>query len=55
MVEKIILNLHSELADEMDDVVELMGFRSREMFAEAAVRRLLDRYVILAGRLLKKE
>ena len=51
----MVINLPSELADKMDNVVKLMGFRSREMFAELAIRRLLDRYVILAGRLLEKE
>ena len=48
-MEKVVVNLPSELAEKMDKIVELMGFSSREMLTEAAIRRLLDRYVILAG------
>lgn len=54
-MEKIVVNLPSELAEKMDKIVELMDFSSREMLTEAAIRRLLDRYVILADRLLESD
>jgi metal-responsive CopG/Arc/MetJ family transcriptional regulator len=53
--DELCLTLPPELAERLDEVVELLGFRSRERFAEAAIRRLLDRYVILAGRFLEGE
>lgn len=53
--EKLCVALPSELAERLDEVTELLGFRSREKFAEVAIRRLLDRYAILAGRFLEGE
>ena len=50
---KLCVDLPTELVEGLDGVVELFGFGSGEEFAEAAIRRLLDRYTILAGKLLK--
>ena len=36
-----------ELLGKIDELVEKLDFRSREGFVEAAVRRLIDHYVIL--------
>jgi predicted transcriptional regulator len=53
--DKLCLTLQPELAERLDEVAELLDFRSREGFAKAAIRRLLDRYVILSGRFLEGE
>lgn len=45
--ERLEIKLPSELGERMDDVVELLGFGSRDELVEAAVRRFLDRYRIL--------
>ena len=50
MVEKVRVDLSVELVERVDEVLGLFGFRSREEFVEAAVRRLLDRCRVLAVR-----
>ena len=47
MVESLIIDVPGELVDRLDDVVVLMGFRSREEFALVALRQLLDTHVAL--------
>ena len=39
--------LPAEMVDRIDEILEVLGFRSREEFVVAAVRRLLDRYISL--------
>ena len=40
--------LPTELVDRIDEVLEVMGFRTREELVIAAVRRLLDLYKSMA-------
>ena len=47
MVEKIEIALTDELLEKIDELLELMGFSSREEFVVAAVLRLLDRFKTL--------
>ena len=47
MVESLIIDVPGELVDRLDDVVVLMGFKSREEFALVALKQLLDRHVAL--------
>ena len=47
MDERFEVSLPSEFVDGMGDVMELLDFGSVGEFVEAAVRRLLDRYVVL--------
>lgn len=47
---KLEISLPVELVDRMDEILEVLGFQSREEFVTAAVRRLVDRYVSLAAR-----
>ncbi len=47
MVESLVIEVPGELVERLDDVVALMGFRSREEFALMAMRRLLGRHVAL--------
>ena len=48
MVEKLEITLTDELLKKMDELLELMGFRSREEFVVAAVLRLIDKYSEIA-------
>ena len=36
-----------DLLEKIDHLAEKMGYRSREEFVESAIRRLIDRYLIL--------
>ena len=47
MVESLVIEVPGELIEGLDDVVMLMGFRSREEFALVALRKLLDRHMAL--------
>jgi len=47
MVESLVIEVPVELVDGLDDVIMLMGFRSREEFALVALRRLLDKHMAL--------
>lgn len=47
MVESLVIEVPGELVERLDDVVALMGFRSREEFALVALRQLLDRHMAL--------
>ena len=47
MVESLVIEVPGELVEGLDNVVALMGFRSREEFALMALRRLLGRHVAL--------
>ena len=47
MVESLVIEVPGELVDGLDDVIMMMGFRSREEFALVALRKLLDRYMAL--------
>ena len=48
--DKVKVDLSVELVERVDEVLGLFEFGSREEFVEAAVRRLLDRCKVLAGR-----
>lgn len=48
MESRVKLDLSVELAEKIDENLDLFGFVSREQFVEVAVRRLLDRYTVLA-------
>lgn len=50
MVEKLEIVLPAELVEGIDKVCELLGFSSREEVVVVAVRRLVDRYKVLAVR-----
>lgn len=54
LIEKMEISLPTNLCERLDEVVELLDFGSREEFAEAAVRRLLDRYAVLMRRISKE-
>jgi len=45
---KVKVDLPAELVEKVDGILDLYEFSSREEFAEAAVRRLLDKYALLA-------
>ena len=47
MSESLVIELPGELIDGLDDIVLLMGFRSREEFALVALRKLLDKHIAL--------
>lgn len=46
-LERLEVLLPSSLLEKMDAVMEFMDFKTRDKFAEASLRRLLDRYLIL--------
>jgi len=54
LIEKVEISLPTNLCERLDKVLELLDFGSREEFAEASVRRLLDRYAVLT-RWISKE
>ncbi len=47
MVENLVIEVPGELVDRLDDIVMLMGFRSREEFALVALQELLDKHMAL--------
>jgi len=47
MTESLVIEVPGELVDGLDDIVMLLGFRSREEFALVALRQLLDRHMAL--------
>lgn len=47
--ERLVIEVPGELVEKLDDVVDLLGFRSREEFALVALRQLLDKYMMLMG------
>ncbi|MCW3989961.1 MAG: ribbon-helix-helix domain-containing protein [Candidatus Bathyarchaeota archaeon] len=47
MVESLVIEVPVELVEGLDDIVMLMGFRSREEFALVALRQLLDKHMAL--------
>lgn len=49
MDERFEVSLPSELVESVCDVIEVLDFGSVGEFVEAAVRRLLDRYVVLTS------
>ncbi len=52
MADSVVIDLPEELECLLDEVVDLLGFGSREEFALAAVRRMLDEHAALIGRAL---
>ena len=48
------ISLQTNLCERLDEVLELFDFGSREEFAEAAVRRLLDRYAVMTRGISKE-
>jgi len=55
VVESLVIEVPGEVVDRLDDVVVLMGFRSREEFALVALRQLLDKHVALMKCILSSE
>ena len=53
--ERLCITLPAFLAERLDEVSKFFDFESRERFAEAAVRRLTDEYIILMGRMLRED
>ncbi len=47
MVESLVIEVPVELVEGLDDIVMLMGFRSREEFALVALRQLLDKHMAM--------
>jgi len=47
------VKISPELLKKVDELVEQLDFTSREAFVEAALRRLIDHYVIIARKLNK--
>jgi metal-responsive CopG/Arc/MetJ family transcriptional regulator len=47
MAESLVIEVPGELVDGLDDIVMLLGFRSREEFALVALRQLLDKHMAL--------
>jgi len=41
------IEISKELLKKIDDIAEKLGYTSREEFIEAAIRRLIDKYLIL--------
>jgi len=54
-MERLEIHLAPELAERMDEVVELLGIGSREELALSAIRRYVDRYFIIAKRIVTIE
>lgn len=48
LMEKLEISLTLELMRRVDEIVELLSFGSREEFLMAAVRRLVDHYLIIS-------
>jgi metal-responsive CopG/Arc/MetJ family transcriptional regulator len=46
--ETLEIHLTPELVERMDDVVELLDLDSKEDLVRCAIRRYVDRYVIIA-------
>ncbi|MGQ9679783.1 MAG: hypothetical protein ACUVV4_03335 [Candidatus Bathyarchaeia archaeon] len=51
---KVEISLPVEILEEMDTMVELIGFEDRSKFVEASVRKLLDQYRVTLGRAERK-
>ena len=47
MVKSLVIEVPEKLVERLDDVVMIMGFRSKEEFALMALRQLLDRHEAL--------
>ncbi len=47
VVESLVIKVPGELVERLDDVVVLIGFRSREEFVLVALTQLLDGHVTL--------
>ncbi|RJS90418.1 hypothetical protein DRO56_02365 [Candidatus Bathyarchaeota archaeon] len=41
------IEISKELLKKIDDIAEKLGYTSREEFIETAIRRLIDKYLIL--------
>jgi len=46
-MDKLEIPLSPELEKKIDNVVELLGFDSREELVDSAIRRFVDKYNIL--------
>ena len=47
MAESLVIEVPGDLVDGLDEIVALLGFRSREEFALVALRKMLDRHMAL--------
>ena len=47
-MEKLEINLTPERVERMDDVVDLLDLDSKEELVRCAIRRYVDRYIIIA-------
>jgi len=52
-MEKLEVSLAPELVERMDEVVELLDLGSREELVRYAVRRYVDRYLMIAKRTVR--
>jgi metal-responsive CopG/Arc/MetJ family transcriptional regulator len=52
--ERLEIVLPSELVEDLDEVVGLIGFRSREEFVGVAFRRMLDKFRVLVREGLRR-
>ena len=52
MADSVVIDLPEELAHILDEVVHLLGYGSREEFALAALRRMLDEHAALINKAL---
>jgi len=43
-LEKLEISLDPEVVKRIDDVVELLGYESREEMIQCAIRRFVDKY-----------
>jgi metal-responsive CopG/Arc/MetJ family transcriptional regulator len=51
MVESLVIEVPVELVEGLDDIVMLMGFRSREEFALVAARWFVPKFIQIRTRL----
>lgn len=46
-METVTANIPKELAEKIDRIAKFLGFKDKNEFVAAAVRRLLDHYTVL--------
>ncbi|MEM2431591.1 MAG: hypothetical protein QXX94_06525 [Candidatus Bathyarchaeia archaeon] len=51
---KVSIEIPREIIEEIDKLMEIMGFERREQFIEVAIKRLIDRYKRLTRYIMVK-
>lgn len=53
MTETLEIVIPDEMTRKIDDIMKIIGFDRREDFAEAAIRRAVDMYMVIICRALE--